>query len=307
MAVSNLGTNAPNGTVGVSGFMRNSELSMYSPGIMSGFTPTMNGLSISPAAGSTNNYAVAVNSAGDREIVGINSNDMTSLQLSAPTTSGQSVVWSIVLYRDVTQTTTANNGVGSVQMVALQGAAATTNTETALTYPQIRAAIPNGQTAMCVVVADVHVSYGDNAIQDGDIDYWYALGGSYAITDKFTAATNNWRERFSAQIIGHSVLMNLWCSRTTTVTVSGNSSETIATGARSFRPKDWNIAGVYNDTVSPAYSQAANVVGFQSVTNRDSNGNILGVQVNMISLTGAKYTAGTVIMGSLIWDLAERS
>ena len=34
MAVSNLGTNAPNGTVGVSGFMRNSESTRYAPGIV---------------------------------------------------------------------------------------------------------------------------------------------------------------------------------------------------------------------------------------------------------------------------------
>lgn len=307
MAVSNLGTNAPNGTVGVSGFMRNAELSAYSPGIMSGFVPAMNGLSISPAAGSVNNYAVAVNSAGDRELVGINSTDMTSLQLSSPTTSGQSVVWSIVVYRDVTKTTTANNGVGSVQMVALKGVAATTNTETALTYPQIRSAIPNGQTAMCAVVADVHVAYGDTTIKDVNIDYWYALGGNYDITDKFTAVSNNWRLRFSAQIVGHSALMNLWCSRVTTVTVPGGDRTPLLTGARSFRPKAWHIPGVYDDSFSPAFSQASNVVGFQAVTNSDSNGSIFGLLVQLCSQTGATYSAGMVIMGSLVWDLAERS
>lgn len=307
MAVSNLGTNAPNGTVGVSGFMRNAELSVYSPGIMSGFVPSMNGLSISPAAGSVNNYAVAVNSAGDRELVGINSTDMTSLQLSSPTTSGQSVVWSIVVYRDVTRTTTANNGVGSVQMVALKGVAATTNTETALTYPQIRAAIPNGQTAMCVVVMDVHVSYGDTTIKEGNIDYWYALGGNYAITDKFTSVASGWKNRFSAQIVGHSVLMNLWFDRINTIVVPSNDLSPMITGARSFRPKEWHISGVYDDSFSPAYSQVANVVGFQAMTNRDSDGNILGVLVNMRSLRGATYDTGTVIMGNLLWDLAERS
>ena len=47
MAISNLGTNAPNGNVGVSGWMRNGESNRWTPGTIIGFTPVFNGLDLS--------------------------------------------------------------------------------------------------------------------------------------------------------------------------------------------------------------------------------------------------------------------
>lgn len=167
MAVSNLGTNAPNGTVGVSGWMRNGELSRWTPGTIIGFSPVFNGLAIQPAGGWKVNYAQAVNSNGDIMILGANVADTTALQLSAPTTSGQSIVYAIVASVDANASTTANNGIGLVSLLAIPGDAAITAYAVAPSDSQIRQAIPNGATAFVAVVMTVTVAYGQNALTMG--------------------------------------------------------------------------------------------------------------------------------------------
>lgn len=175
MAVSNLGTNAPNGTVGVSGWMRNGESNRWTPGTIIGFTPVFNGLSIQPAGGWNVNYAQAVNSNGDVMILGANVADTTSLQLSAPTTSGQSKVYAIVASVDANKSTTANNGVGLVNLLAIPGAAATTGSAVAPSDAQIRQAIPNGATAFVAVVMTVTVAYGQNSLSTGNVSMNWSL------------------------------------------------------------------------------------------------------------------------------------
>ena len=176
MAVSNLGTNAPNGTVGVSGWMRNGESNRWTPGTIIGFTPVFNGLAISPAGGWKANYAQAANSNGDIMILGANVADMTALQLSAPTTSGQSIVYAIVASVDANASTTANNGVGLVSLLAIPGAAATTGSAVAPSDAQIRQAIPNGATAFVSVVMTVTVAYGQNSLSTGNVSMnWSVL------------------------------------------------------------------------------------------------------------------------------------
>ena len=175
MATSNLGTNAPNGNVGVSGWMRNGESNRWTPGTIIGFTPVFNGLSIQPAGGWKVNYAQAVNSNGDVMIIGANVADTTSLQLSAPTTSGQSVVYSIVASVDANASTTANNGVGLVSLLAIPGAAATTGSAVAPSDAQIRQAIPNGATAFVAVVMTVTVAYGQNSLNMGNVSMNWSI------------------------------------------------------------------------------------------------------------------------------------
>lgn len=176
MAVSNLGTNAPNGTVGVSGWMRNGESNRWTPGTIIGFTPAFNGLAIQPAAGWNVNYAQAVNSNGDVMILGANVADKTTLQLSAPTTSGQSKVYAIVASVDANASTTANNGIGLVNLLAIPGAAATTGSAVAPSDAQIRQAIPNGATAFVAVVMTVTVAYGQTSLSTGNVSMnWSVL------------------------------------------------------------------------------------------------------------------------------------
>ena len=175
MAVSNLGTNSPNGTAGVSGWMRNGESNRWTPGTIIGFTPVFNGLAIQPAGGWKVNYAQAVNSNGDIMILGANVADTTALQLSAPTTSGQSIVYAIVASVDANASTTANNGVGLVNLLAIPGAAATTGSAVAPSDTQIRQAIPNGATAYIAVVMTVTVAYGQNALSTGNVSMNWSL------------------------------------------------------------------------------------------------------------------------------------
>ena len=302
MAISNLGTNAPNGNVGVSGFMRNAESTRFAPGIVSGFSPVFNGLSVQPAGGSAVNYCQAVNSNGDCEILGSNTTDTTSLQLSAPTTSGQSVVWSIIVYRDVTQTTMANNGVGSVQMAALKGAAATTGSQTALTYAQIRSAIPNGSTALLAVVMDITVDYGQNSLNVGDVYPWYSTESSTIVTNYFQPVTTSWWDKqIDAVLVGDVVTAAIVVQRNTgTNTVPAWFSDSL------FRAPSWltprpGILG--RQMYCPTFNNVSPSVGFQIA------GDIVTPTNIMIRTSGeATFTVGTSwAMGTLTWPIATRS
>lgn len=312
MAVSNLGTNAPNGTVGVSGFMRNAESTRFAPGIVSGFSPVFNGLSVQPAGGSTLNYCQAVNSNGDTEILGLNTTDTTALQLSAPTTSGQSVVWSIVVYRDVTQTTTANNGVGSVQMVALKGAAATTGSQTALTYPQIRSAIPNGATAMLAVVMDITVAYGQNSLNAGNVYPWYSTESSTNVTNYFTPDnTTQWDRQIDAVLVGDMLTASVRVQRNTqTVTADVWFSSQLWTAPAWLAPRPRTIANLPGDMHFPTFNNApgSQYVGLQVFGTVDSNNAVTGTSVGIrTNGTVTFYAGATWITGSMSWPIATRS
>lgn len=315
MAVSNLGTNAPNGTVGVSGFMRNAESSRFAPGIVSGFTPVFNGLSVQPAGGSPVNYCQAENSNGDTEILGLNTTDTTSLQLSAPTTSGQSVVWSIVVYRDVTQSTTANNGVGSVQMVALKGAAATTGSQTGLTYAQIRSAITNGATAMLAVVMDITVAYGQNSLGAGNVYPWYSTESSTIVTDYFTPiASAQWDRQIDAVLVGDMVTASVRVRRNTnTLTLAPWFQDDIWAAPAWLAPSPRQIASLTPDMHFIMFNNATNVanganIGMEVRPDSDSNGVLRGTVVSVRTTGSATVTAGkTFVTGSMSWPIAKRS
>ena len=304
MAVSNLGTNAPNGTVGVSGFMRNSESTRYAPGIVSGFSPVFNGLSVQPAGGSPINYAQAVNSNGDTEILGLNTTDTTSLQLSAPTTSGQSVIWSIVVYRDVTQSTTANNGVGSVQMVALMGAAAKTGSQTALTYPQIRSAITNGATAMLAVVMDITVAYGQNSLGAGSVFPWYSTESSMIVTNYFQQVTTSWWEKqIDAVLVGDMVTASIVVRRTThTNTVPAWFSDSLWNVPSWLSPRP-GTTSLGTQTYCPAFCSEGSAVGFQIAGNANAPTTIMIRTTGQVTFT----INSSFAMGTLTWPIMTRS
>ena len=312
MAISNLGTNAPNGNVGVSGFMRNAESSRFAPGIVSGFTPVFNGLSVQPAGGSPLNYCQAVNSNGDTEILGLNTTDTTSLQLSAPTTSGQSVIWSIVVYRDVTQSTTANNGVGSVQMVALPGAAATTGSQTALTYAQIRSAITNGATAMLAVVMDITVAYGQNSLNAGNVYPWYSTESSTIVTNYFTPDNSTqWDRQIDAVLLGDMVTASVRVQRNTNnLTANAWYSSALWNAPAWLAPRPRASTNLPGDMHFPTFNNAvgAQSVGLQVFGTVDSNKAVTGTSVGIRTNGNVTFYANsTWITGSMSWPIATRS
>ena len=304
MAISNLGTNAPNGTVGVSGFMRNAESTRYAPGIVSGFSPVFNGLSVQPAGGSPINYCQAVNSNGDTEILGLNTTDTTSLQLSAPTTSGQSVVWSIVVYRDVTQSTTANNGVGSVQMVALPGAAATTGSQTALTYAQIRSAITNGATAMLAVVMDITVAYGQNSLSVGNVYPWYSTESSTNVTNYFTPiATSGWYRQVDAVLVGNMVIASIILGRGThTDTVPAWFVDSLWNLPNWLAPRAGTIDGISGQMYCPTFNNISPAVGFQIAGSANTPTTIQLRTTAQVTFTGN----ASWVFGTLAWPIETR-
>ena len=311
MTTSNLGTNAPNGTVGVSGFMRNSENTRYAQGIVSGFSPVFNGLSVQPAGGSPINYAQAVNSNGDTEILGLNTTDTTSLQLSAPTTSGQSVIWSIVVYRDVTQTTTANNGVGSVQMVALPGAAATTGSQTALTYPQIRSAITNGATAMLAVVMDITVAYGQNSLGAGNVYPWYSTESSTVVTNYFTPDNSTqWDRQIDAVLLGDIVTASVRVQRNTNnLTANPWYGSTLWNAPAWLSPRPRASTNLPGDMHFPTFN---NIVGGSSVGLQVygtlTGSMVTGTNISIRTNGNVTFNANqTWITGSMSWPIATRS
>lgn len=312
MAVSNLGTNAPNGTVGVSGFMRNAESTRFAPGIVSGFTPVFSGLSVQPAGGSTLNYCQAVNSNGDCEILGLNTTDTTSLQLSAPTTSGQSVVWSIIVYRDVTQSTTANNGVGSVQMAALKGVPATTGSQTALTYTQIRSAIANGSTALLAVVMDITVAYGQNSLGAGNVYPWYSTESSTNVTNYFTPNTATyWDRQIDAVLVGDMVTASVRVQRNTQTFTAGTWFQSqLWTAPAWLAPRPRAVENLPGDMHFPTFNNAANgvAVGLQIAGVVDGSNALTGAAVYIRTNNNVTFYANsTWITGSMSWPIATRS
>lgn len=217
MATSQMATNAPNGAVTVANWMRNAENNRFSNGILQGFTPALSGLNLSPAGSSGLNYCLGRNSNGDTEIMGSNTSDTTTLQLSAPTTSGQSVVYSIVVCRDTTVKTNANNGVGSISMFAIPGASTTTGNAVAPTEAVIRASIPNGATAMLSVVMDITVPYGTTALNSAMVRPWYSGLNVVDVSQYFMdtgSEFHSWKKNIHAVQVGGMVVGNIRVERT---------------------------------------------------------------------------------------------
>ena len=169
MAVSQLGSNQPNGSVGVTGWLRNMTQDRYTAGVIEGFTPIFSGMSVQPAGGPRNSCQ-AVNANGDMMVMGLNQADTTTLPLSAPTTSGQAICYAIVAWCDPTVSTTANNGVGGVHIDSVAGTAATIGSETIPTDGMIRNAITNGSTDYVCVLMTITVPYGVTSLVSQFVD-----------------------------------------------------------------------------------------------------------------------------------------
>lgn len=170
MVATQLGVDAPNGNVGVSGPMSNGEWSQFTAGVKMGFSPKFTGMNVAPAGNSQVNYCQAVDAAGNIIFIGGVAADQTSVALTAPTTAGQSICYAIVMSVDATATTTANNGTGLPQLTAVAGTPATSGTETPPNDATIRAAITNGATAYVCVVQTITVDYGQNSLSAKDVN-----------------------------------------------------------------------------------------------------------------------------------------
>lgn len=163
MVNSQFGTNAPNGSVGVSGWLRNADMRLYTPGVIDGFTPQFNGLVVSPAH-STYNVCLAANANGDRDVLALNGVDQVKINLSAPPTPGQARCYAIVVYKLPADSATTNNGIGTVQMAAVAGPDSVAGSEVPPSDTTIRQAISGGSTAYLAVVMTVTVLYGTTSL-----------------------------------------------------------------------------------------------------------------------------------------------
>lgn len=170
MVNSLLGTNAPNGTVGVHGWLRNADNTRFYPGVIMGFTPSFSGMSIIPAY-DPYNVCLAINANGDMDVIALNDRDSGSqLQLSAPTSYGQSRCYAIVVSKSGNATTTANDGVGTISYTAVAGSDASRGSELPPTDATIRRQIPDGSTAYVCVVSTVQVNYGDTSLSASSVN-----------------------------------------------------------------------------------------------------------------------------------------
>ena len=170
MVDSQFGTNAPNGSVGVYGWLRNADMRRYTPGIIDGFAGRISGMSYQPAS-SPYNTCLATNANGDRDVISLNtSDDNAKLPLSAPPTPNQARCYAIVVYKLATDEATQNNGLGTVHITAVPGTDSTQGSEIPPSDSAIRSAIAGGSTAYICVVAVVSVYYGDTSLDIGHIN-----------------------------------------------------------------------------------------------------------------------------------------
>lgn len=174
--VSDAGTNAPNGNVGVHGWLRNADNTRYYPGVIMGFVPGFNGMMVWPANGthenpSHYNVCLAINPNGDMDVFALNRADYDSnFTLSAPTSPGQSRCYAIVASKSGTAVTSNNDGIGSVIYTAVPGADAAKGTELPPTDDMIRRQIPDGDTAYVCVVSTIQVNYGDTSLSSESVN-----------------------------------------------------------------------------------------------------------------------------------------
>lgn len=182
MANDIVGTRSPNGAVGVFGVVDSGELAAfnawsipaYNPptvgGVIRGFGLVASGLTVN-AGGSTTvqDVAVARNSAGESDcLVGSGPSIQFTIPV-APGTSGQSRIDALVLWKDTTVVSALNNGYDAVGYQVVSGTAATSPVEP--TEATIRAAIPNGATAMISVLGTARIAYGQVAPSTLTINY----------------------------------------------------------------------------------------------------------------------------------------
>lgn len=164
MVSSQFGTNAPNGNVGVYGWLRNADMRLYTPGVVDGFIPQFNGLMVAPAR-SPYNVCLAANANGDRDILALNGVDLNArINLSAPPTPGQARCYAIVVYKLPADSATTNNGIGTVQMAAVAGPDSVAGSEVPPSDTTIRQAISGGSTAYLAVVMTITVLYGTTSL-----------------------------------------------------------------------------------------------------------------------------------------------
>lgn len=162
MANSVIGTRSPNGNVGVNGVVDSAELSMLTPGALSGFALSA-GSGMTVQAGGTpgvQDVAVVRNTAGGSDAL-VGNGAAVSFDIgAAPATSGQTRVDALVVWKDSTLVTSENNGYDTVGYQTVAGQAATTGSQVAPSDSDIRAAIPNGAAAFYAVIGYVSVPYG---------------------------------------------------------------------------------------------------------------------------------------------------
>lgn len=171
MVDTKLGTNSPSGTVGVEGWLRNAGYTRYYPGVILGFKPRLSGMLVWPAYDDYN-VCQASNKWGDMDIFAINHQDFDAhLELTAPTTSGQSRCYALVAYR-MSNWIQANNGVGNIKFVAIPGADAPKGSELPPSEQTIREQIPDdaSSTVYMCVVSTIQVNAGDTSLTPDSIN-----------------------------------------------------------------------------------------------------------------------------------------
>lgn len=166
MVVSKVGTNSPDGTVGVEGWLRNAGYKRYYPGVIEGFKPRITGYGLRVFPGYDDyNVCLAINNVGDMKVFALHYSDWSSfIDLSAPTSPGQSRCYAIVVYETTDDYTETNNGVGTVFYGAVPGADAPKGSELPPTDATIREQLKDGSTAWICVTATVQVNYGDTTL-----------------------------------------------------------------------------------------------------------------------------------------------
>lgn len=164
MVDSVVGTNSPNGSVGVSSWLRNADERRFTSGVIIGFNLSLSGMTVSPVLGEYN-ICTARNANGDCDVFALNHADPTvKLTLATPPTPGQGRCYSIVAYKLAAEKTSQNNGIGSIHFAAVPGPDTTQNNENPPTEAAIREAIAEGSTAYICTIGTVVVYYGDTTL-----------------------------------------------------------------------------------------------------------------------------------------------
>ena len=208
--------------------------------------------------------------------------------------------------------TAVNNGVGSVQMAAVKGAPATTGSQTALTYAQIRSAISNGSTALLAVVMDITVAYGQNSLGAGDVYPWYSTESSTIVTDYFTPDNSTqWDRQIDAVLVGDMVTVSVRVMRNAqTFTADTWFGSQLWTAPAWLSPRPRTIANLPGDMHFPTFNNAVGspYVGLQVCGIVDSNKAVTGTSIGIRTNGQVTFYAGvTWITGAMSWPITTRS
>lgn len=140
--------------------------SVWSNGILSGFSVTPGtGLGLIVGQVGVPNYAIGASSSGINSTLFMSGIQTYAATATAPLTSGQSQVTSIVVCYD----TGAANATGATVIMSVPGTAATTGSQVAPTTTQIRNYLSDGNLMIMAVIANVTVAYGATAITTANI------------------------------------------------------------------------------------------------------------------------------------------